>query len=159
MTGRTPRRRTQICRDRVADREAEDLAEDREAAEASEAEDRAEADRGDPSVADRADPTGISADRGWAGDRDRPTEDRRSGADRPADRTMADASRGDAAVACRLSALWRLQSSARFCSRFCCKKRHPHIALAMCGCFCGKDLTNGEKCGTIKSDKYRRSEA
>ena len=92
---------------------AEDLAEDREAA-------------------DRGDPAGISKARGWDGDRDRPTKDRLLGADRPADRTMADASHGDAAVACRSSVLWRLQSSAQSCSRSCYKK-HPHIALAMCG--------------------------
>ena len=126
------RRRIQICRDRVADQEA--------------------ADRMDPSVADRADRTGILAVRGWDGSQDRPMADRLLGADRPADRTMADASHGDAAVACRSSVLWRLQSSAQSCSRFCYKK-HPHIALAMCGCFCGKSLTKRVKCGTIRSTK------
>ena len=46
----------------------------------------------------------------------------------------------------------RLQSSAQSCSRFGYKK-HPHIAKAMCGCFCGKSLTKREKCGTIRSTK------
>lgn len=125
----------------AADREAEASEADR--AEADLAEDRGVADPEDLLVADRGDPTGISEVRGWGGDQDRPTEDR------PADPTMADASRGDAAVACRLSESWHLPSSAQSCSRSCYKKTaHCFGSVRL---FCGKGLTSGEKCGTIRA--------